>query len=191
MKYYTGIGSRETPRDILKLMEDIAYKLAHQGYILRSGAASGADTAFQSGAMKYAWEQADSYSDFHSLGCIYIPWKSFARYEDYWKDWYWNLEHMGYKKEAYQLASETHPAWEKCSKGAKALHARNTFQVLGSTLNNPSTFLICWAKLDKHGNIKGGTATAWNLAKAYGVPCFNLYNKDDKQRLIKWLKREE
>lgn len=75
MKYYTGIGSRQTPKDILKLMEDIAFKLAQKGYILRSGAAGGADTA-------------------------------------------------------------------------------------------------------------------WNLAKAHGVPCFNLYDEQDKQRLIKFVESE-
>lgn len=30
MKYYTGIDSRETPEDILELMEDIAFKLAEK-----------------------------------------------------------------------------------------------------------------------------------------------------------------
>lgn len=70
---------------------------------------------------------------------------------------------------------------------AEALNARNTFQILGSGLNNPSNFLICWAQVDKHGKIRGGTATAWNLAKANGIPCFNLYNEEDKQRLIKFV----
>lgn len=186
MKYYTGIGSRQTPKDILKLMERIAYKLCQKGYVLRSGSAGGADTAFENGAKAWGSETSDGFNC-PVLAQIYIPWKSFTTYEDYYKDWYYNLEHMRYKKEAYQLASETHPAWDKCSVGAKALHARNTFQILGQTLNKPSSFLICWAQEDKHGNIKGGTATAWNLAKAYGVSCFNLYNEDDKQRLIKFV----
>lgn len=183
MKFYTGIGSRQTPKDILKLMEDIAFKLAMKGYVLRSGAAGGADTAFQDGAQAYA-DQIDYQQ---TLGQIYIPWSSFVTYDDYYKDWYRVLDRMSKKEEAYQLASETHPAWDKCSKGAKALHARNTFQILGANLNNPSSFLICWAQVDKHGKIKGGTATAWELAKKHNVPCFNLYNEDDKQRLIKFV----
>lgn len=186
MKYYTGIGSRQTPKDILKLMEDIAFKLAMKGYILRSGAAGGADTAFQDGAMAYA-DQIDYQQ---TLGQIYIPWASFVKYDEYYKDWYKVLDRMSKKEEAYQLASETHPAWDKCSKGAKALHARNTFQILGPNLNSPSSFLICWAQVDKHGQLKGGTRTAWELAKANGVPCFNLYNEDDKQRLIKFVENE-
>lgn len=186
MKYYTGIGSRETPKDICKLMEDVAFKLASKGFILRSGAAGGADTAFESGAKAYA-QQVDERV---TLAQLYIPWASFVIYDEFYKDWYKVLDRMPKKPEAYQLASETHPAWDKCSKGAKALHARNTFQILGSGLNNPSSFLICWAQVDKHGKIKGGTATAWNLAKAHGVPCFNLYNEEDKQRLIKFVEGE-
>lgn len=182
-RYYTGIGSRETPRDILKLMEDIAFKLASKDYILRSGAAPGADAAFENGAKAYA----DNIDERVTLGQIYIPWDSFTSYDDYYKDWYKVLDRMSTKIQAYQLAEQTHPAWKKCSKGAKALHARNTYQILGPLLNNPSSFLICWAKLDKHGNIKGGTATAWNLAQKYNVPCFNLFNEDDKKRLMNFV----
>lgn len=186
MKYYTGIGSRQTPEDILKLMEDIAFKLAMKGYILRSGAAGGADTAFQDGAMAYAG-QIDYQQ---TLGQIYIPWANFVSYDEYYKDWYKVLDRMLTKDQAAKIASELHPAWDKCSRGAKALHTRNVFQVLGASLTRPSSFLICWAQVDKHGNIKGGTATAWNLAKAHGVPCFNLYNEEDKQRLIKFVEGE-
>lgn len=186
MKYWTGIGSRETPKDILQLMEKIAYKLADLGYVLRSGAAPGADTAFENGTKKYARDV-----DYFPSACIYIPWTGFTEIDHYYKDWYKILDRMPKKAEAYQLASETHPAWERCSKGAKALHARNTFQILGSNLNDPSSFLICWANVDKNGNIKGGTATAWNLAKKYGVPCFNLNNPKDKERILKWLEEQK
>lgn len=188
MKYYSGIGSRATPKDILKLMEDIAYKLADKDYILRSGAAGGADTAFEEGAKKWTLENATSFSGLPVMGNIYIPWQSFVKdmNQDY-KDWYKVLDRMPKKAEAYQLASETHPAWDKCSVGAKALHARNTFQILGAMLDKPSSFLICWAQVDKHGQLKGGTRTAWELAKKHNVPCFNLYNEDDKQRLIKFV----
>jgi len=48
--YYAGIGSRRTPGDILSLMESIAKWLSERDYILRSGAAQGADTAFENGA---------------------------------------------------------------------------------------------------------------------------------------------
>jgi hypothetical protein len=50
-KYYAGIGSRETPHDILKLMTKLARKLSREGYVLRSGGAKGADTAFHAGVL--------------------------------------------------------------------------------------------------------------------------------------------
>lgn len=47
--YYAGIGSRDTPEDVLKLMTTVARGLDRKGYRLRSGGAIGADTAFESG----------------------------------------------------------------------------------------------------------------------------------------------
>jgi hypothetical protein len=49
-KYYAGIGSRTTPYPILGIMIEVAKALNSEGYILRSGGAEGADTAFANGA---------------------------------------------------------------------------------------------------------------------------------------------
>lgn len=49
MKYYAGIGSRNTPENILGVMKALACRLATSGYILRSGMARGADSAFERG----------------------------------------------------------------------------------------------------------------------------------------------
>ena len=62
VQYYTGIGSRETPSHILELMTKIAKYLDSLGFILRSGGAPGADTAFANGAVNKQ---------------IFIPWKNF------------------------------------------------------------------------------------------------------------------
>ena len=37
--FYTGIGSRKTPREVLDAMEVIARHLANRGLVLRSGGA--------------------------------------------------------------------------------------------------------------------------------------------------------
>jgi len=50
--YYAGIGSRKTPKDTLEFMMRLARILERKGYILRSGGAEGADTAFASGVKK-------------------------------------------------------------------------------------------------------------------------------------------
>ena len=47
--FYTGVGSRKTPKDVLELMVKIAIKAAQNGYTLRSGGAEGADKAFEHG----------------------------------------------------------------------------------------------------------------------------------------------
>ena len=47
--YYAGVGSRETPQDVLKIMWKIGKHLADKGYTLRSGGARGADAAFENG----------------------------------------------------------------------------------------------------------------------------------------------
>ena len=186
MKYYTGVGSRQTPKDILQLMTKAAYRLAQKGYVLRSGAAEGADTAFEDGC-KDCWMDISDNS-YPILAQIYIPWASFATPEEYYKDWYKVLDRLPNNGKAYEMAAQIHPAWDKCSRGAKALHARNVYQVLGNTLNKPSDFLICWAKADKYGEISGGTRTAWELAKVYGVKhLFNLYNEEHKERLIRFV----
>jgi predicted Rossmann fold nucleotide-binding protein DprA/Smf involved in DNA uptake len=43
---YAGIGSRETPKEVLKSMTNYAKELSATGWVLRSGGADGADTAF-------------------------------------------------------------------------------------------------------------------------------------------------
>jgi hypothetical protein len=54
MKYYTGVGSRRTPANILAMMTRLAQAFAHHGYTLRSGGAQGADSAFAAGALNKA-----------------------------------------------------------------------------------------------------------------------------------------
>lgn len=191
MKYYTGIGSRNTPYHIQQLIIKIAYKLAGMGYTLRSGAARGADSAFERGASHWFEDNGESYPAPASLMQIYIPWDSFVSIPQDYGDCYVSLARQKTKYDAEKIASEIHPAWERCSRGAKALHSRNIYQVLGVNLTKPSSFLIAYAEPAKDGGVKGGTATAWNLAKKYNVPCFNLYLDQDRKRLEEFLNNDE
>ena len=50
--FYAGIGARVAPQDVLFDMQAIARRLRKLGYILRSGGAVGADSAFAIGADK-------------------------------------------------------------------------------------------------------------------------------------------
>lgn len=49
-KYYAGIGARQTPIWATNIMNALAIKLEQDGFILRSGGAEGADSAFERGA---------------------------------------------------------------------------------------------------------------------------------------------
>jgi hypothetical protein len=61
---------------------------------------------------------------------------------------------------------------------------RNAYQVLGMDLKTKSDFLVCWTvsgatDLSSNEIIRnsGGTGQAMRIAKAYGIPFFNLKDK--------------
>lgn len=151
MIYYTGIGSRKTPVDVIGDMIALGKFYAERGYTLRSGGANGADSAFEIGCD-------------HGKGLkeIYIPWKGFNGSASKFYD---------IPVEAAEIAKKYHPVWDKCTQGTKKLHSRNVCQVLGLDLNTPSNLLICWTP---DGAEIGGTALAIKVAKAYGVQIINL-----------------
>jgi len=156
MKYYTGIGSRSTPSEILNLMSLIGEVFA-QSWILRSGGADGADSAFEAGANK-----ANGPTE------IFLPWKGFNGN----KSSLWIKEPV-YTK-AVQIAAKYHPAWHNCSQAVRKLHARNVQQILGENLDTPSDCVIAWTP---EGKDVGGTATALKIARDHDVPVYNLYGK--------------
>lgn len=163
--YYTGIGSRRTPAPILAEMTRIARTLAARGYVLRSGGAPGADQAFEDGA--------------ESRAEIFVPWPSFERGL---ASYIVPSGEMLY--EALSLVSKVHPAWRRVSTTARLLHARNAFQVFGRDLHSPSDFVILWATPEA-GSVRGGTRTAFELARARSIPCYNLALADDRDRVVK------
>ena len=154
---YAGIGSRETPHDILELMTAEAGRLVYEDEaVLRSGGAKGADKAFE-------------------LGCdVTLGDKEIFRTDTFVKR-YDNVEKShGYDPDnwerAFDLAEEYHPNWGACSGFARKLHARNGFIVLGERLNDPVDFIVCWTE---GGKLKGGTAQALRIAKDYDIPVLN------------------
>ena len=189
MKWYTGVGSRETPEDMQAFIRLLAYKLANDGFHLRSGAAEGADKAFEAGWWNARMDcvKVCPFESYEMTAEIFIPWSGFNQHTKNCKSGNVYLPDGAIELEAEQIAAKIHPAWERCSPGAKKLHTRNVFQVLGKDLDAPSTMLICWAKQTKGGNILGGTATAWNLARSYNVPCFNLADPKDFTRIQKFM----
>lgn len=158
MKFYTGIGSRETPPDLQKIMQSIANALANDNWILRSGGAEGADSAFEAGAAQKR---------------IYLPWNSFNGKI---------VDGINYIVPPYDESwvMDYHPDADYLSPSAKKLMSRNTYQVLGDDLKSPSSFIVCWTQ---GGKLKGGTAQALRIAADYKIPRYNIYSDSALQQL--------
>jgi hypothetical protein len=165
--YYAGIGSRETPQEILSKMEEIAVLLANKHYTLRSGGADGADSAFEKGC--------DSVNGNKE---IYIPWKNFNKNKS---------ELYLQSPEAFLIAQQFHPAWHTLSDGVRRIMARNTLQVLGQDLKKEtySEFVVCYTW---NGLESGGTGQAMRIAKAYGIQIYNLKLEKDVELLYNKIK---
>ena len=101
---YAGIGSRETPIAVLGVLEALATVLARAGFVLRSGAALGADAAFEAGA-----DRAGGVKE------IYLPWKGFNGNQS---------ERFIVPNEAFALAEEFHPLGRKLRSSALPLKVR-------------------------------------------------------------------
>ena len=87
--------------------------------------------------------------------------------------------------ETERIASEVHPAWDRCNEWARGMHSRNCHQILGYDLQSPVDAVICWTP---DGAVVGGTATAIRIAMKYDIPVFNLGTKD-KESVLQSIKK--
>jgi len=117
MRFYTGIGSRETPPDICEKMSQIAELLRDRGYTLRSGGAKGADRAFEKNL-----DARDTN--------IYLP----------------NSTIPGWCFEEVQKYVPSNRNWNSFNEYTKRLLARDMLQIYGHKDESISEFVICWTK---------------------------------------------
>lgn len=161
MKYYTGIGSRETPPGICAEMLSTAIWLANKDFVLRSGHAPGADMAFEKGA-EFGKKE------------IYIPWQKFngagmdmlhSHYivPDFNDDW------------IKESVDNFHPNPKALTQGAWRMMARNACQVLGLHGVTPSQFIICWTPEAKD---VGGTSQAIRIGRHHKIPIINMAREE-------------
>lgn len=170
LKFYTGVGSRQTPIAAINLIKSVSCVLANNGYTLRSGAADGADAAFEFGC-----------DSVQGLKEIWLPWKNFNKHSGIDAT-------MAITEQHEDIASQLHPAWGKLSQGAQKLHTRNVGQVLGKDCETPSLFCLCYTDdgVEHHSKVTyktGGTGTAIRLASLRRIPVYNLRNADAVTRL--------
>ena len=128
-------------------MGRLAGRLAERGWMLRSGGAKGADAAFQGSA------PAD-------LQTIYLPWKEYNNISG------GIVLTPNEQVKAQALVRRHHGAWERCGRGARALHGRNAAIINRRRLDEPVQAVICWTP---DGAAVGGTATGMAMARATGI----------------------
>lgn len=158
MKYYAGIGSRKTPYNVICRMAIIGDRLRQMGYICRTGGADGADAAFL------------------GVSCgkveLYLPWPGFNGHT--------RGINAGEDMDLRDIALdhyEPKARWHSLSSGVRKLMTRNVAQILGlfPLVDEKSEFVICWTPDGKGG---GGTGQALRVARAYGVPVYDLATKE-------------
>ena len=163
-RIYAGVGSRSTPPDVLDRMERIAKAMARRGWTLRSGAAAGADSAFENGARRAGgpreiWLPWDGFNGRTAGGATRIG-RNSARNRD--------------------RARQCHPAWHTLSDGVQKLMLRNVHQVLGAEPGSspPADVVLCWTP---NGTAGGGTGHAVRLARRHGIPVVDLGTGDRRE----------
>ena len=155
-RFYSGIGSRKTPREILNVMYAFGAELASSGWILRSGRAPGADRAFEHGCSLTRGDKR-----------IYVPYRGSHGVQEE------SLPQVQIlcTPEALKMAEQYHPNWNACSIYAKQYHGRNCHIMLGKDLNYPVQFVLCWTE---GGLGQGGTGQALRIARANKIPIYDM-----------------
>lgn len=197
---FAGIGSRDTPPDMLDLLRRASHWLVATGWTCRTGGAPGADTACEQGALQALHEDALVGPEHASHGQleVYLPWPRFERGTAYYDrvchtpDGDLNLVCFDETSDhAHDLAASLHPAWGGLTQGARKLHARNCYQILGYGLDRPVGFVLCWTKDGALGTPEapvtketGGTGQAIRLAAARSIEVMNLARPEHRDRVL-------
>lgn len=153
----TGIGSRETPQNILDEMVKIGRWCFQNNVIIRSGHAEGADFAFEQGAQEK---------------CIaFIPWSGFNETLSSKAQ----LLIIKPNKLLTEITNEFHPNPVALRRGGFLLMCRNAVQVLGEDGNSPTKAVVCWTE---NGKDAGGTGQAIRIAEFNEIPVFNMFYEE-------------
>lgn len=159
MKYYTGVGSRKTPGNIIGVMVNIAYYLSLSGWTLRSGGARGADTAFEQGlgqVYKEIYYAKDATKEAMAISAEYHPaWNKCSQYAK-----------QLHGRNAFQVLG-------------KDLATPSSFLICW-TPDGCETHAT-------RGYSTGGTGTAISIANAYNIPVYNLANIESFNLINHWI----
>jgi hypothetical protein len=156
MYIYAGIGSRETPKDVLDLMIRMGHGFGQHSWLLRSGGADGADSAFEQGC-----DKANGPKE------IYIPWTGYNKNQS---------QLTKPTQAALEIAERFHEGWRMCRSPVRLLFGRNCHIILGQELNNPVSCIICYTPKGRgiKPTSKGGTSHSIRVGLHYNIPIFDI-----------------
>jgi len=163
IEHYTGVGSRKTPGNIMKLMIKIAKKMAMNNIILRSGGADGADSAFEAGC-----------NDMKGPKEIYLANQC-------------TIKAMAIAKQfhhAWNACSE----YARKLHGRNAFQVLGVNLNMPSRLLICWTPDGCEYH-ETRSRKTGGTGTAISIAEHYKVPIYNLFNKKQQDFWLDWINK--
>ncbi len=163
----------------MRWMKIYASVLADLGLTLRSGAAPGADAAFEEGHDR----------SLQGVGRkeIYLPWKNFQKSSS---------QLFNVCEQALEIGAEIYgPQFKYLKRPVKLLMSRNCYQVHGLTLDTPSKFVLCWtpdgcSEQSERTRKTGGTGQAIAYASSLGIPVFNLQREGSEEEFLQYLKDE-
>jgi predicted Rossmann-fold nucleotide-binding protein len=160
------IGSRSIAPDSVygKAIASLCRQIAGKGHTIVTGGAKGVDQIAMA----------------NSNQCIvYIPWASYER--DAVAQYATEVVVFNPNVHVDWTASvgQHHPAPERLSRGAFALHARNYGIIQHAD---------CVIALPGADNL-GGTGQGMRLADSLGIPCFNMRNKSHIKPMLEFLNR--
>lgn len=163
---YAGVGSRACNATELGLIQKISQHVANRNWLLRSGGAKGADSAFEWGC-----QQALGHKE------IFIPCSPFNGRQSGDMD----VFNIPFDMDVFETyVSKIHPnpqaLLQPKNRFALLAHTRNVYQILGPNVDDPVDLVIYCAN-EHNGVVAGGTATAVHLARSLEIPTYNLrYN---------------
>ena len=107
---------------------------------------------------------------------MWVPWRGYNGWQSF-ACTVLREDELGIMRRA---AARHHPAWERCPPKVRDLHARNVAVLLGSGMAYPADAVICWTE---RGRVSGGTGMTIRIARAHGIPVFNLAETEPAQAM--------
>ncbi len=150
-----------------------------KGFSIRTGRAPGIDSVATDAALRAG-------------GTVFqfVPWSGFELETcDPHNPPYWSLDRElpEYRARFEAVAREFYPAFDHASAGVQKLKTRNVPIILGPDLDSHVEAVFAWPKPKTETEDMGGTGMGIQIAKAYGIPCFNFQEDGVMDQARAWL----